>query len=180
MISITIGLLKTSLRTGISIIFLATIAVLISANDVSAYNSREDAIQILIDQVIKGDPNKDVLMAFGPQNMLVTGDIVAPAIGDSKNFSGAARTIDRDTWFFFINDEINDCFVHPTRFVYIDANHANPTVGDGITIDVQGWWPKINNIHFYRYPEERIDDSPDRVYGSIPIIFKLLRYIVAD
>ena len=165
---LTISWFKNSFRIEMVILLFALFAVLFSAIDSFAGMTREEAKQIIIERVITGDPNKDKLMAFGPQNMLITGDIVAPFIVGRAPFPGVSRIIDKDTWFFWINDDINDLFAHPTRFVYIDANHTDPTIGDGIIIDEAGWWPRINGIDHYRYSADRNKESTDWVYGQLP------------
>ena len=165
---LTISGSKNFLKIEMVIFLFAVFAVLFSVIDALAGMTREEAKQIIIERVITGDTNEDNLMAFGPQNMLVTGDIVAPFIVGREPFLGFSRTIDKDTWFFWINDDINDFFVHPTRFVYIDANHTDPIIGNGIIIDEAGWWPTINGIDYYRYSAERNEESPDWVYGQLP------------
>lgn len=136
--------------------------------DASATMTREEAKQVLINRVIAGDPNEEKLMAFGPQNISVAGDVVAPFIIGKQPFPGISRIIEKDTWFFWINDETNCFFAHLTRFVYIDANHTNPVIGDGIIIDEAGWWPQINGVDHYRYNSDRSEDSADWIYGQAP------------
>jgi hypothetical protein len=88
--------------------------------------TREQAVSVLIAQVINPSPNKDTLMAFGPQNMLQPGTVVRPPLLNAQPFPGSVRTIQTPTWFFFVNDEPEAKFAHSCRFVYIDANHASP------------------------------------------------------
>jgi hypothetical protein len=128
--------------------------------------TRDQAVSILMEQVINPSINKDILMAFGPQNMLSGGDVVEPDLLDTPPYAGSTKTIQTPTWFFWIDDKPKAGFVHDCRFVYIDASITNPTIGNGITIEVQGWWPKINGTIYYDVYEERIK-SADFVYGEL-------------
>ena len=137
--------------------------------------TRDQAISILIEQVINPDKNKDNMMVFGPQSQLQKGDVVEPAFLSTKNSDELIYKIQNPKWFFWIDDNpLNDMFVHTTRFVYIDSKHPNPTIGDGIIIKEVGWWPKINGQQLYRSSSERTN-SPDRVYGSRPSFRDILR-----
>jgi hypothetical protein len=129
--------------------------------------TRSEAVTVLIEQVINSSDNKDTLMAFGPQEMLLSEDVVEPFHIGGEMYPGNSHTIDRLTWFFWINDEPDARFVHQTRFVYIDASHADPTIEDGIDIEIQGWWPKINGIDFYS--DLPGNSHPDLVYGTLPL-----------
>ena len=143
---------KSSNQFFLKFLFLFTIfLVVVLTNSAYAQITRQEAVRVLIDEVITGDSYEDQLMAFGPQNILSSGNTVSPFILGKQPYPGTSRTLDRATWFFWINDEPNDLFMHSTRFVYIDANHTNPTIGDGIIIDQAGWWPKINGTNYYRY-----------------------------
>ncbi|WP_449245367.1 hypothetical protein [Desulfobacca acetoxidans] len=123
--------------------------------------TRDQAIAVLVQQVINPSPNKDTLMAFGPQNMLQPGAVVKSGWSDV----GSARTIQTPTWFFYINDEPEAKFAHSCRFVYIDAGCANPVVGNGIVVETKDWWPEINGVEIY---VGMLYASPDLVYGTPP------------
>ena len=131
-------------------------------SNAQAQMTRKEAVAVLMEQVIEPTEDKEYLWAYGPQDMLVTGDVVRPKF-NTQSYPGKLFTIDRPTWFFYINDDITSKYSHPTRFVYIDANHANPTGGDGITIVIQGWWPVINGKEYYGTSDAGKDDL---VYGS--------------
>lgn len=68
--------------------------------------TRDQAITILIEQVINPSPNKDLLMTLGPQNMLAVGDIVEPSQLGGEIYPGNSRTVNSPTWFFWIDDEL--------------------------------------------------------------------------
>ncbi len=57
-------------------LFVLTVLLTCATPFVGAANSltRDQAISVLIQQVINSSPNKETLMAFGPQNMLSVGD----------------------------------------------------------------------------------------------------------
>ena len=151
----------------VPVLFILVILISFSPQMASSQLTRNEAIEFLISEVIESSPNKDVLMAFGPQDVLLPGTVVVPFDTETEPFPGNPRTIQTETWFFWIDDEPDAKFVHPTRFVYIDTNNPNPSIGDGIVFEVQGWWPTINGISHYEDFVERVN-SPEVVYGSPP------------
>lgn len=127
--------------------------------------ARDEAVEVLIREVIEPDSNRDVLVAYGPQAMLRDGDLIEPAETTIAPFFGSSVQISRDTWFFWIDDEPSTHFVHPTRFVLIDATRPDARIGDGIEISEQGWWPEINGEAYYDDSVGRLV-SPDVVFGD--------------
>lgn len=75
-------------------------------------------------------------MAFGPQDMLNTGDKVEPKYSFEP---GGIQSIHGPTWFFWVDTEKWAKFSHPVYFDYIDAAHSDPTDGDGIIVKEQRW-----------------------------------------
>lgn len=130
--------------------------------------TRKQAVKILIEKVIEPSPDKSLIMAFGPQKPLQPGDLVEPVRDEAGPFPVTPRKLDKATWFFWIDDESDAKFAHPTRFVYIDANHPDPSLGDGIIVDPQGLWPKINGKSYLGGEYERFFVTKDRVYGKPP------------
>lgn len=153
-------------------IVVVTLAAIVHAQAAEALLTREQAVAMLIQQVIEPSPNKDELMAFGPQDMLQPEDVVRPRYIGSPTYPGQPKTIETPTWFFFIDDKVQSGYTHKTRFIYIDANHPNPTLGDGISVDIQGWWPIINEQPHYAPPSTT--QNPDWVYGEGPPIPEVL------
>lgn len=140
--------------------------------------TREEAITILIEKVIKPDEKNGKVMAFCLQSPLKKGDIVEPAFYPKTIAEKPIRKIQTPTWFFWIDDyPYTDFFAHPARFVYIDANTTNPILGHGIIVERFGWWPKINGQHLYRSTSERAG-SHDLVYGSRPSFFDRLKFFL--
>ena len=129
--------------------------------------TRDQAIAILIDQVISPIAYEDYYMAFGPQQMLTAGDKVEPEIIGSQPYPGSTKNIQEPTWFFWVDTDKWARFSHLVYFVYIDASHPNPTVGDGILVSEQGWWPNINDVDYLKKPADRWVSS-DIVYGEAP------------
>jgi hypothetical protein len=114
--------------TAILILWLAV--SLGNAADVSRELAADTVMKILIPATLQGDAT--VYLSAAP---LKPGDIVRPF--ESKDGS---TTIQTATWFAYIDDEPFTFFTHPTRFVYIEAATGK------ITVEVQGWWPLVNNV----------------------------------
>jgi hypothetical protein len=130
--------------------------------------SRQEAIDILVREVILPSPTRNLLMAFGPQHPLTPKDLVEPPAEGWDPRQGMVRTIEKPTWFFWIDDEPDAKFAHPTRYVYIEADRSDPKINDGIIVDFQAWWPKINGKHYLSRDFDRFFDCPDKVYGQPP------------
>lgn len=130
--------------------------------------TRDQAIAILIEQVITPRVYEDYYMAFGPQTMLTSEDTVRPADLEADLYPGNVYSIQGPTWFFWIDTDKWAKFVHLVHYVYIDASHPNPTVGDGIIVKDHGLWPKINGIDYLETSDDRAVTS-DIVYGEVPI-----------
>ncbi len=129
--------------------------------------TRDQAISILMEQVINQSNNKETLIAFGPLNYLGGGDKVEPCYPSEKSGMVNLHEIESPTWFFYVNDLPNAGFVHPTRFIYIDATNNNPTIDNGIVIEYQEWNPKINEDSVYE-DAYKGNTHTDWVYGTIP------------
>lgn len=130
--------------------------------------SRQEAVDILIREVILPSPTRGAMMAFGPQKPLAPGDKIEPPDRGFDPSQGTVRAIEKPTWFFWIDDEPDAKFAHPTRYVYIDANQPDPKVNHGIIVDFQAWWPMINGKHYLSRDADRFFDCPDKVYGQAP------------
>jgi len=143
---------------------------LVHAQAAEALMTREQAVAMLIQQVIEPSQNKDELMAFGPQNMLNAGDRVEPADLEYDTHPENAQTIQGPTWFFWVDTNKWSKFGHLVYFVYIDASNPNPTIGNGVLVLEQGWWPQINGVEYLSNSDERWV-SADIVYGEAPTGF---------
>jgi hypothetical protein len=129
--------------------------------------TRNQAVAALIEQVITPMVYEDYYMAFGPQQMLTVGDRVEPEELGGQPYPGSAKDIEGPTWFFWVDTDKWARFAHLVHFVYIDASHPTPTLGDGIVVEDQGWWPNINGVDYLDDPQERWTSS-DIVYGEAP------------
>ena len=158
---------KTGRNSAIGILFTSIIVVLcfLTTPSTAAQLTRIEATLILTRDVIGNFQNKECLMAYGPQTVLTAGDVVEPAFLGGQPYPGESVTIEPPTWFFYINNNVMLKFTHQVHFVFIDANHQNPTIGDGIRVLEQGWWPVLNGKSLYTSDSP---DNPDWIYGDIP------------
>ena len=129
--------------------------------------TRDQAVSTLINQVITPIAYEDYYMAFGPQQMLSAGDRVEPKYIGGQPYPGSARDIQGPTWFFWVDTDKWAKFTHLVHFVYIDATNPNPVVGNGIVVEDQGWWPKINGVDYLQTSQDRWVTA-DAVYGEAP------------
>jgi len=56
---------------------------------------------------------------------------------------GSGMTLLSSNYFFYVDDLPPAQFGHPTRFVLVDAYHPAPTLGSGIVVTEQQWWPVV-------------------------------------
>ena len=129
--------------------------------------TREQAVAVLIQQVITPMNNPTYIMAAGPQTMLNAGDIVQPVYFSPPKVPGTLRNIQGPTWFFWVDTDKWAKFGHLVYFVYIDATNPNPTTENGIIVDQADDLPQINGVT-YRDSSGRYRVTADIVYGTIP------------
>jgi hypothetical protein len=106
---------------------------------------REEAIQILINEVIKPETLDHEIIAFGLEEPLSIGDHISPHlpaewpwnVSEIPYLDGGV-TLNRAKWFFWVDDMPMAEYDHDTRFVYIDAETGLPTV------TYEDWWCLIN------------------------------------
>jgi len=94
--------------------------------------TKDEAYDILMDEIIKPGSSNSSSSAFMLSELLEPGDVI-------NSDSGEAYTIDKHSWFVFIDDSPGSFFAHPTRYILIDAE-----TGETTTID-EFWPPLINN-----------------------------------
>ncbi|MBM3190106.1 MAG: hypothetical protein FJZ90_15465, partial [Chloroflexi bacterium] len=97
--------------------------------------SKEEAIQILLDQVKPATLDHD-LLAFGLPEPLWPGDSVRPYLENGA--APMAISLSAPHWFFWVDDAPGAFFEHPTRYVLIDAYHG------GISLQGEVWPPVVN------------------------------------
>lgn len=103
----------------------------------------DEAIQILLDNIIKPDELDYDLIAFMWPELLNPGDTITP-----HDIPGHAHIMEDNTWFFWVNDFPFIMFSHPTRYVFIDALTGNYTVA------IEDWWPQLNGADLWGTPDE--------------------------
>lgn len=93
---------------------------------------KDDAIEILVREIIPPASSNRRVSAFMLSQPLQKGDVVTSE-------SGEKYPISANTWFIFVDDAPEAFFAHNTRFVFIDARTAAYDVVD------ESWPPLINN-----------------------------------
>jgi hypothetical protein len=97
--------------------------------------SYKQARRILLQRVI--EPGElapgDEVIAFRLRAPLERGELVAPYGGNGPVFRAKARW-----WFFWVDDEPQARFAHPTRYVYVNATTGR------LRVVQQSWWPLVN------------------------------------
>lgn len=96
----------------------------------------EDAIFILMSEILKPSSSDDRVSAFMMSHILRKGDIIKPE-------SGTSYTLDSHTWFAFIDDDPETFFSHPTRYAFIDAEDGTYNIID------EKWPPLINDYSMW-------------------------------
>lgn len=94
--------------------------------------TRDDALEILVSDIIQPAAEYRELSAFMLSQPLQDGDIVTSE-------SGETYTIDGNTWFIFIDDHPMAFFAHDCRYVFINAQTGAHDVVD------ETWPPDIND-----------------------------------
>ena len=110
--------------------------------------TRERAIQVLVQEIIKPESLEHDAMALMTPETLNKGDEVRPLFGEDRVY-----LMDAPTWFAYIDDNPLADFVHPTRFVFIDA-----TTGE-YRVTNEEWWPVLNGVSLFRSDRELSDEN---------------------
>ena len=111
--------------------------------------TKEEAIEILINQVIKPSTLDHTIYAFTLDDPLREGDKIAPWLPEPVPASVEKfpyliyREITKPTWFFWIDDVPRGKFAHENRFVFIDA-----VTGD-VDVQEEKWWPVLNDVSLW-------------------------------
>lgn len=120
--------------------FLGACAALFGLADAAAAQlTQQDAIDIVTDQVINSSPWVATLAAYsydapGP---LAAGTVVTEFDGP------AGATLSSDQWFFWLDYQPSQWFVHPCALVFVDDLTSAVTV-----IDCE-WFPLIDGVGVY-------------------------------
>jgi hypothetical protein len=143
--------------------------------------TRDEAIQILINEVIQPETLDHILYAFAREIPLQQGDRTAPWLPDPlpetiETFPYLVyRESQKPEWFFWIDDVPRALFQHECRFVYIDA------VSGAVNVQAEQWWPVLNdasiwnsskdywNTDNWAYANDNISGPPQQNYSNCAI-----------
>jgi hypothetical protein len=141
-------------------------APLTRAQAAAALLSTNSGVLIETNVAAVWSPFADFGFGTGHEGLLPAGAVVAPRFLGVEPFPGPGMGVTNPAYFFWIDDAPPAMFVHPTRFVLMDANHPAPTVANGgILVSTQGWWPRLIlpgpvTNDFFRADFERVSDEP--------------------
>lgn len=128
-------------------------------------------------------PNINFGFGAGYEGLLPAGAHADPAYLGVQPYPGPGMTTLHPSYFFWLDDEHAAHFVHPVRFVLVDATFPAPTVSNGgIQITNQGWWPIIRitgqpDLELYDDMDKRLSNdpsgylNPDGFIGGPPLHF---------
>lgn len=129
-------------QTGQSVWLAGALAVLISCGG----GGEADPLAVIVDKIAEPmgwDPAGTRIYVV--DQPLQPGQTVAPALGPDGD-AGEVTTIDRPTWFAWVDMSPDEYFSHPTRFIYMDADGGNVRMED------HDWFPVVDGRTFF--PEE--------------------------
>lgn len=104
---------------------------------------KDEAIQILINEVIIPENLTFDLIAFIWPELLNSGDIINPFYPPENVYY-----IENVTWFFWIDVAPYAQFAHPTAYVFIDASTSQ------YEIVSEDWWPQLNGVDLWGTSEQ--------------------------
>ena len=117
--------------------------------------TRDQAVEILVSEVIETLDNKEDIIAFGPQEPLTSLDRVLPYDPDPN---ATQVRLSESCWFFMVDEAPFSNWTHPALFVAINCR-----TGEIQSSERQNWYPLINGEPVYYRSTDRFDSS-DRVY----------------
>jgi hypothetical protein len=84
----------------------------------------------------------ETLKLHGP--VLLPAGALVEAFGSADDlYPSEPFTTARASWLFWIDELPGAAFVHPTRFVVVDATDASPDLEAEARVTREGWWPRI-------------------------------------
>jgi hypothetical protein len=123
--------------------------------------SKEEAINVLLNAVIKPDTIDHIVSAFSLDEPLKVGDKTSAWLPEpvpifvEKAPYPEYRTTTEYEWFFYIDDLPIAYFCHPVRYVFINANTAE------VEVNQHYWWPILNDKAIFYSDEDYL--NPDKV-----------------
>ncbi len=120
--------------------------------------TRQQAIDLVLEQVILPDPEADQLAAFLYNR--VAPDSLVPAGTEIASWdSGLVVPVPEDSYLFWLDREPDALWLHPTRFVLVTA-----ASGLVLSFDAESW-PVVGGEEVRRFPVEG-NASPELFYGG--------------
>ncbi|XOV70859.1 MAG: right-handed parallel beta-helix repeat-containing protein [Verrucomicrobiota bacterium] len=127
--------------------------------------TREQAIDILIENVIAPLPDKEKMIALGLQETLEEEDRLT-AFDPSPNGT-AARPIDSPCWFFMLDHDPGASWAHPVDYVLINCQTG------AIEQTLRRlWYPELNGLAFWNSLESK-ESKNDLVFAGREIYSNL-------
>ena len=115
--------------------------------------SKEDAVSLVLAEVV-GDNDYYVYMV---DDILDSGTFITiPRPEGDYNV-----TLDRNVWFFYLDEEPLAPFAHPTHFVLVNVDDAEYTVYD------EEYYPVIDGVSYWSTTEER-ENEENVIYPAEP------------
>lgn len=99
--------------------------------------------------------DESMVDVYGPKRMLEQGDAVAPRF-ENPSASSVARSIDRSTWFFWIDLAPDAAWQHPVVYAFVDAESGD--------VELVGAYdePRVNGRDVARTDDK---DDPTFLFG---------------
>ncbi len=116
----------------IMLLTVMTLAVLPGAAAGSASIGMDEAIEILIEEIIEPSTLDHDIVAYMVKQPLQAGGVVTPLVG------AGIYPVTEDEYFIFIDDSPAAFYEHPVRFAFIKASDGTSTVYD------EAWPPLVN------------------------------------
>ncbi|MCI0715524.1 MAG: hypothetical protein L0Y77_04275 [Chlorobi bacterium] len=117
--------------------------------------SREEAIDLIIKKVLVPQTLDHKVTVFLGMQVTPSGSVVRSFKGEDEK-----KTLNKPTWFGWINDNPQAFFEHETRFVYIDAVTGN------YEVTAEKWWPVVDGESLWMSEEEK-DNPAVLIYSDI-------------
>ena len=106
--------------------------------------SYEDAIDLVVKEVVKTND----YYVYSPADSLPPQEMIVSSIRPNGDYN---RTLETNTWFFFVDTEPLAPFAHQTYFVFVNSETAEYIVSN------ESFYPIINGISYFSTLEERMD-----------------------
>lgn len=119
--------------------------------------TREEAIVIIIDEIIKPKTLKHNVLSFLVLKPLPKGNTIAP-----HGYPEKTTTLDVPTWFAWIDDDPHADFAHDTRFVFINAYTGEYQVLN------ETWGPVLNDTTVLWRQYEDVNFETYLIYSTLP------------